>query len=434
MKCIYCNDETDLTVSDIIPAALTGAKLRKKFVCRAHNSFTNDHYENAMIRQLNIFRNRIGLTERDGDPVRFSADLSIDEYTSEKSISISDNKSVMGTNRLFRMKDKQGNTVLVGPKDKLLKISGATAEKITDLPLADISISSMTDIRDLFISESTLHVVAKIAYEWHCFINDVEEFQGDKYNSITSYILEPKQTNTLVEIVTDTNVLALSDHFSRTGTNMLFEYQDSDGHTYVIFNLWNVITYKVKVASHNEKNDRRIHCPTAYFYHADGTQNSTIFGVLGNFHVNAMAPVDGIFELSQEIKSKLSKLGERYLSREYLQNCIAKISKELPAYQEHKSTIADLLDFEHEDRIIPIYILEQIYTHRDEYLPSEGFYRNMQRILRTDNRFVLTIDSAKEILERYVDMDRDGTFVTLLSDAIEFFETTCSGESQDSAK
>ena len=91
MKCIYCNNENDLTVSDIIPAALTGAKLRKRFVCRSHNSFTNDHYENAMIRRLDIFRNRIGLTERDGDPVRFSADLKIGEYTSEKNISISDN-------------------------------------------------------------------------------------------------------------------------------------------------------------------------------------------------------------------------------------------------------------------------------------------------------------------------------------------------------
>lgn len=28
MKCIYCNNESDLTVSDIIPYALTEAKLK----------------------------------------------------------------------------------------------------------------------------------------------------------------------------------------------------------------------------------------------------------------------------------------------------------------------------------------------------------------------------------------------------------------------
>ena len=426
MKCIYCNSETNLTISDIIPAALTGAKLRKKFVCRAHNSFTNDHYENTMIRQLDIFRNRIGLTERDGDPVRFSADLTIGEYTSEKNISISDNKSIMDTDRLFRMKDKQGRTVLVGPKDKLLKISGATADKITDLPFADISISSKTDIRDLFISETVLHAVAKIAYEWHCYINDVEEFPEDVYGMITSYILDPDQPNTLVNVVNDAYVTMLADRFSRTGSNMLFEYNDSDGNVYVIFCLWDVIAYKVKVSIHNEKPGIA-HCPIAYFYHADGSQNGTMFGVYGDFHVNATSPDVGISEIYSEIKSRLSKLGERDLSREYLQNCIAKISKKLPAYQEHKISIADLLDFEHEDRVIPIYILEQIYTHRDEYMPSEDFYRNMQRILQTDDRFVLTKETTKGILERYINMDREESFATLLNKAIEFFETTCGG-------
>lgn len=431
MKCIYCNRDTDLTVSDIIPSALTGAKLRKKFVCRTHNSFTNDYYEKAMIRQLDMFRNRIGLTERDGDPVRFYASLNIGEYTSEKNISISDNKSIMDTDRLFRMKDEQGRTVLVGPKENLLKISGATADKITDLPRSDISISSTTDIRDLFISEPTLHAVAKIAYEWHCFSNDIEEYQEDTYGIITSYILDSEQTNTLVDVVNDAHVTMLSDCISRTGSNMLFEYNDSDGNTYVIFYLWNVIAYRVKVCMHDEKTNI-VHYPIAYFYHADGTQNDTIFGVYGHFHVKAVSPTVGLSELNQEIKSRLSKLGERDLSREYLQNCIAEISKQLSAYQAKKISIADLLDFEHEDRIIPVYILEQMYTHRDEYLSSEDFYRNMQRILQTNDLLLLTKETVKKILERYLEMDSNGTFITMLNEAILFFQTTCFADSKDS--
>ena len=62
MKCIYCNRDTDLTVSDIIPAALTGAKLRKKFVCRAHNSFTNNHYE----KEISSYGTRSSNTQHDG--------------------------------------------------------------------------------------------------------------------------------------------------------------------------------------------------------------------------------------------------------------------------------------------------------------------------------------------------------------------------------
>lgn len=325
MKCIYCNRDTNLTVSDIIPAALTGAKLRKKFVCLTHNSFTNDHYEKEMIRRLDVFRNRIGLTERNGDPVRYYVKMNIGEYISEKNISISDNKSIMDTDRLFRMKDKRGHKILVGSNKNLLKISGVKDDKIKDLSLADISIGTTTDIRDLFISESTLHAVAKIAYEWHCFINNIEEFQEDTYGSITSYILNPEQINTLVDVVNDVNVAMLSDRFSRTGSNMLFEYNDFDGSTYVIFCLWNVLGYRVKVCMHDEKADiSRYH--KVYFYHADGTQNDTTFGVCGNFYVNTISPTVGLSELCQEIKTRLSKLGERDLSREYLQNCIARIS------------------------------------------------------------------------------------------------------------
>ena len=43
-RCIYCNSD-DLSVSDIISYALTGAKLTKRFVCHKHNKFTNDNYE-----------------------------------------------------------------------------------------------------------------------------------------------------------------------------------------------------------------------------------------------------------------------------------------------------------------------------------------------------------------------------------------------------
>lgn len=45
MKCIYCNSETELTSSDIITYAITGAKLTKSFVCKTHNAFINDNYE-----------------------------------------------------------------------------------------------------------------------------------------------------------------------------------------------------------------------------------------------------------------------------------------------------------------------------------------------------------------------------------------------------
>lgn len=152
MKCIYCNSCSNLTISDIIPFALTGAKLRKRFVCDEHNAFTNENYEKTVISQLGIFRNLIGLTERDGDPVRFIADLTIDKYVFNN-VNISDKTSILGNNkRIFSTKDENGHKIVVGEKTSLLKIKRASEEKIQDLNLSDVSITSTLDIRNLLIS------------------------------------------------------------------------------------------------------------------------------------------------------------------------------------------------------------------------------------------------------------------------------------------
>ena len=73
MKCIYCNSETELTSSDIITYAITGAKLTKSFVCKTHNALTNDNYEKKFVADLDFFRNHLGLTTRDGKPIQYIA-------------------------------------------------------------------------------------------------------------------------------------------------------------------------------------------------------------------------------------------------------------------------------------------------------------------------------------------------------------------------
>ena len=74
MKCIYCNSEVELTSSDIITYAITGAKLTKSFVCKTHNAFTNDNYEKKYVADLDFFTNHLGLTTRDGKPIQYKAD------------------------------------------------------------------------------------------------------------------------------------------------------------------------------------------------------------------------------------------------------------------------------------------------------------------------------------------------------------------------
>lgn len=410
-----------MTVSDIIPAALTGAKLTRRFVCNTHNKFTNDNYERDMIKQLAAYRNFIGLAERDGDPVRYYADLNIGDRTFKR-VRITDNASVVSGDRIFRDTDSSGKTILAGGRDNLLKINGATENNVETIDAKDFSIVIRVDLRELFISSQVLHAIAKVCYEWHCYINDIDGFIEEKYRDIVSYILSPEDEETPVELVVDAFTWELSDRVSRTGTNMLFEYNDYDGYTYVVFSLWNIILYKVKICESDTRNEKETNFINTYLFHVDGTQESAMFEILGKAHVISESPEEGLSRLCLEIRDRLNKVGQRDLSVDYINKHLDTIIKMLPRYKNGRLSIAQLLDFEHKDRVIPIYIIEKLFNEKDKYQETQSFTEIMVSILNCGETYGVTEEKLKEILLRYSEMDKDGTFVVMLESAIEYFK------------
>ena len=74
MKCTYC-------------------KVTKTFVCKAHNSFTNDMYEKKFVADLNFFINQLGFSTRDEKPIQYIADISVDG-TEMHNVKISNRESL----------------------------------------------------------------------------------------------------------------------------------------------------------------------------------------------------------------------------------------------------------------------------------------------------------------------------------------------------
>ena len=95
----------------------------------------------------------------------------------------------------------------------------------------------------------------------------------------------------------------------------------------------------------------------------------------------------------------------------------------LPLYEKGKCSIETLLDYEADDRVIPVYIMELLLNNISEYNPEESFNSNMMRILQTNDRYVISEAAKKETLLRYLSMDKDGTFAKLLSDSITFLDS-----------
>ena len=424
MKCIYCNSEENMSESDIIPYSLTGAKVKKRFVCRSHNCFTNDSYEKAFIASLGMFRNLLGLTERDGDPVRFWADIDFDGVLI-KSVSISDKTSLFGNpKRKFSTKDESGKKIIVGDINEFKKFKGYDESKITHSDLRNVTLVCKVNIHDLFATSNTLHVVAKIAYEWHCYVNDIEAYIPEQYSDIVSYILTPNSTYSPVDLIVDTQIWGLMDYFCRTGSNMIFEYEDAAGNVYVVFGFWGLILYRVFITKKETPTILPVYVSYVYFYHLDETTSCAVFATESQLELSVKTPDEALSILANEIKDRLSKLGDRDLTKEYLKKCIDKISVDLEKYKNNQCSFERLMDFEHKDIFTPIYIIELLFLHQDLINQEESFTRNVQRILDTEDYYVLTAEKKDEILIRYKEMHEQNTFAPFLDAIFAFFKHT----------
>ena len=158
-KCVYCNSD-NITVSDIISYALTGAKLRKRFVCDEHNRFTNDNFESIAISNLDFFRSALGLKERKGDAIRYKANLTIDGIT-VPNVAVSGRKSIYEDKKRLFPVEHDGKKVIIGNVDKLKQKKGVNVKDIKILDTKDVVVSINFSIDNLFASEEMLRTVAK---------------------------------------------------------------------------------------------------------------------------------------------------------------------------------------------------------------------------------------------------------------------------------
>lgn len=123
--CIYCGTTDNLSDSDIIPDALTNAKIINPNVCRiAHNSKFSDYFESKVIEKLATITNLLDVKSSKGKqyaryPMIFT--IGNEEYFTKIA---SDTEVFQKINTSLDGKTK------IGPIDKILKISGASEDNV----------------------------------------------------------------------------------------------------------------------------------------------------------------------------------------------------------------------------------------------------------------------------------------------------------------
>lgn len=190
------------------------------------------------------------------------ADISVDG-TELHNVKISNRESLYAPKDVVAGTDDNGNKILMAPMERIEKISKGKASTVD---ISDVIVHKTIEA-DSFLGFYAIHSMAKMAYEWYCYVNNIEEFK-EEYCEIVDYILGNKDGD-FVDVIIDGNYYFAMDKLSEIGTNAFFQYDDVDGYRYVVFDFWKTISYRVRICkSPNECfHDVRSLLFELYLYH-----------------------------------------------------------------------------------------------------------------------------------------------------------------------
>lgn len=423
MKCIYCNSEVELTSSDIITYAITGAKLTKSFVCRTHNAFTNDSYEKKFVSNLDFLRNQLGLTTRDGKTIQYKADISIDG-TEIRNVKLSNRESLYVPKNVVVGTDTDGKKILMAPMEKLEKIRMGKAVAVN---MSDVVVHKTVGSDD-FIGFHAIHSMAKMAYEWYCYINNIEEYKVE-YQEIVDYILG-KDKKEIVDVIIDGNYYWAMDQLSEIGTNSFFQYDDIDGYRYVVIDFWKTIAYRIRICKSPNDCLKKVRTLLIrlYLYRIDGSKTQQVFVVLPQetnkqAYFETIQPQNITADIWGGFVSRIGKImSTMVLSIHILKREVKNLSNKLKKYDAGEIGVPELLGFEENNIVTTIEILGQLYLNKDKYDMAKTFNQNLSSVLNLDSDTISrTQEDKKKFVQLVVDKDKNNELSGYIWNGINFF-------------
>lgn len=244
--CIYCGTTEDLSDSDIIPDALTNAKIINPNVCRiAHNNKFSDMFEDEVIKSMALITNELDIKSRKGKKyATYAAQIVIDG--TEYSTNISSETELFSGKKILSTQD--GKTKL-GPLEQIKKFKGANDENVSIVDVNQIEIEKRVTLRmDVFFSRAMHRLMAKIAYEWYCLHNNIVG-KVNAFDSIINFITTGDGEDP-VKLIGNKDIYAWFECQSGFGSHTILSYIGEDGSVNCIVSFFGVAAYNIRILSH----------------------------------------------------------------------------------------------------------------------------------------------------------------------------------------
>ncbi|WP_313340577.1 hypothetical protein [Sedimentibacter sp.] len=243
-RCIYCNTDIDLSESDVIPDALTNARVTNKCVCRIkHNNNFSDLFESKVINALALITNELDIKSSKGsDYAAYPAMVKIAGTEYETTMRT---ETDLFNGRVIKSVDKKH---LLTSFDKAISMA-KDESKVEAIDVNNIEVEKKVTIGlDIYFDQAMYRLVAKIAYEWYCAKNKVSGYHGD-FKNIVTFITEGHGENP-VGIVWNKDVYNLMSNQLNMGSHCLLAFQDHEDKINIIVNLFGIVIYRVVVCDH----------------------------------------------------------------------------------------------------------------------------------------------------------------------------------------
>lgn len=242
--CIYCGECDDLSVSDIIPDALTNGKICNRNVCRIkHNNNFSDAFEYEVISGLAAITNALNVKSSKGKSyAKYPLKIIVGGITYDAKISAE--TELFQEGKILKSEDKKN---FLGPMEKLSQFKSSKIEKFSKVDINEVGIEKRITIDlSVFFSNSMYRLMAKIAFEWYCLCNGIQG-KCNELEDIIQFICEGTGKNP-VHILCDENAQIFNKLVANKGNHTLILYVPKDGSLNVLINLFGIVFYNVKLS------------------------------------------------------------------------------------------------------------------------------------------------------------------------------------------
>ena len=242
VKCIYCGTTEDLSESDIIPDALTNAKITNRNVCRKnHNNRFSDMFEAEVIQKLAFITNELDIkSSKSSYYPRYDATIKVADESYNVPRMTSDSGIFCG--RKIKSIDSK---VLFGPLEEMQKsFSDHGNVELVDINQLEIEKNVKINI-EVYFSKAMYRLIAKIAYEWYCLRNGI----NDKYSEFDEIIdfVENGIGENVVDFISDENLYNIFHTHCQLGSHCLLSYVNKNNEVMVVVDLFGIMLYQVKI-------------------------------------------------------------------------------------------------------------------------------------------------------------------------------------------